>query len=163
MRRPGDVKPWLSEEQMAAWVRSAPSKDAYQRRLAVWLTRREHLPAERVGELLQVRRETVTRWLGRYDREGPQGLGGPGRGGRRWGLLTPEGEASLLADLRERAERGDVLTAEQSRHVVCEQTGAEVSPQMVYRLLARHGWRKLAPRPRHPKADPQAQAAYKKG
>jgi len=29
-------------------------------------------------------------------------------------------------------------------------------------MLERHGWRKIAPRPSHPKADPQAQEAFKK-
>jgi hypothetical protein len=32
----------------------------------------------------------------------------------------------------------------------------------IYRLLERHGWRKLVPRPRHPKANPEAQAVFKK-
>jgi len=32
----------------------------------------------------------------------------------------------------------------------------------IYRLLDRHGWRKLVPRPRHPKATPEEQAACKK-
>jgi hypothetical protein len=32
----------------------------------------------------------------------------------------------------------------------------------MYRLLDRHGWRKLMPRPRHPKADPQAKEQLKK-
>jgi transposase len=32
----------------------------------------------------------------------------------------------------------------------------------IYRLLERHGWRKVMPRPRHPKADVAAQAAFKK-
>ncbi|MGH8653780.1 MAG: helix-turn-helix domain-containing protein [Gammaproteobacteria bacterium] len=33
---------------------------------------------------------------------------------------------------------------------------------MVWRLLARHGWRKVAPDMRHPKSDPAAQEAWKK-
>ena len=32
----------------------------------------------------------------------------------------------------------------------------------IYRLLDRHGWRKLVPRPVHPKADLEEQAAFKK-
>jgi hypothetical protein len=32
----------------------------------------------------------------------------------------------------------------------------------IYRLLDRHGWRKLVPRPRHPKANPEEQAIFKK-
>jgi len=37
-----------------------------------------------------------------------------------------------------------------------------VPKSTVYRMLARQGWRKLAPRPRHPRSDIQAQEAWKK-
>ena len=40
--------------------------------------------------------------------------------------------------------------------------GHAVDDSTIYRLLNRHGWRKLMPRPRHPKADPQAQEQFKK-
>ena len=32
----------------------------------------------------------------------------------------------------------------------------------VYRMLARHGWRKAAPDTKHPNSDPVAQEAWKK-
>ena len=40
--------------------------------------------------------------------------------------------------------------------------GHETSNSTVYNLLARHGWRKLMPRPFHPKRDLAAQNAFKK-
>ena len=40
--------------------------------------------------------------------------------------------------------------------------GLEVSLAYVYRLLRRHGWRKLAPRPRHVRARAEAQVEFKK-
>jgi 5-formyltetrahydrofolate cyclo-ligase len=40
--------------------------------------------------------------------------------------------------------------------------GHEVDDSTIYRLLNRHGWRKLMPRPRHPQADLQAQTQFKK-
>ena len=40
--------------------------------------------------------------------------------------------------------------------------GREVPHSTIYRMLERHGWRKIAPTPSHPKADPQAQEAFKK-
>ena len=40
--------------------------------------------------------------------------------------------------------------------------GRKVPKSTVYRMLARHGWRKVMPRPRHPKADASAQAEFKK-
>ena len=40
--------------------------------------------------------------------------------------------------------------------------GHEVDESTIYRLLNRHGWRKLMPRPRHPQADLQEQEEFKK-
>ena len=37
-----------------------------------------------------------------------------------------------------------------------------VDESTIYRLLHRHGWRKLVPRPRHPKAHAEKQATFKK-
>lgn len=43
-----------------------------------------------------------------------------------------------------------------------EHSGKDVARSTIYRLLERHGWRKVVPRPRHPKADQAAQSAFKK-
>ena len=43
-----------------------------------------------------------------------------------------------------------------------EAVGRKVPNPTVYRMLARHGWRKVAPRPRQPKADPEKMEAFKK-
>jgi hypothetical protein len=47
--------------------------------------------------------------------------------------------------------------------IACDKpTISALAASTVYRMLDRHGWRKLVPRPRHPKADVAAQAAFKK-
>ena len=43
-----------------------------------------------------------------------------------------------------------------------QRVGHKVDDSTIYRLLGRHGWRKLMPRPRHPQADQQAQEQFKK-
>ncbi len=40
--------------------------------------------------------------------------------------------------------------------------GRKVPKSTVYRMLERHGWRKIALRPHHPKTDPLAQESFKK-
>ena len=39
MRGPAQVRSWVSEEELLAWVREAADREAYQKRLAIWLTR----------------------------------------------------------------------------------------------------------------------------
>ena len=49
------------------------------------------------------------------------------------------------------------------RAALAERLGRrKVAPSVVYRLLARHGWRKVAPDTQHPKSDPVVQAEWKK-
>ncbi len=49
------------------------------------------------------------------------------------------------------------------RAALAERLGRrKVAPSVVYRLLARHGWRKVAPDTKHPKSDPVVQAEWKK-
>jgi hypothetical protein len=47
-------------------------------------------------------------------------------------------------------------------HVKRRLSATATSNSTVYDLLARHGWRKLMPRPFHPKRDVAAQDAFKK-
>ena len=162
MKTPARISDWLSEEELAAWIEDAPDKAAYQKRLSIWLTHVGPFHAQKVAGLLRVSKQAVWLWVGQYNREGPGGLSRQGRGGRRWAFLTWEEEAALLAKIEQRAMKGEVLTAKGVWTEVAKAVGREVSLDYVYRLLHRHEWRKLMPRPQHAKADPERQAAFKK-
>lgn len=83
-------------------------------------------------------------------------------GGRRNALLGVEEEEAFLRPWLEQAEKGGVLVVSPLRQALAEKLGQPVKPSVVYRLLARHGWRKVAPDTNHPKSDPAAQADWKK-
>lgn len=157
------VEPWLSDIELVAWMRQADSRAEYQRRLAVWLAVLEPWPAHRIARTLGVSEPAIWKWLGQYNRLGPAGLERHGRGGRRWGFLSLEQETAVLAGVQQEAGRGGVLTAKHLLPAVQQAVGHEVSLPYVYSLLRRHGWRKIAPRPRHVKADPAVQQSFKKG
>jgi transposase len=98
----------------------------------------------------------------RWAKEGEAIFDVRGRGGRRHQHLTPEQERELLAPFVERAEAGGMLTVGEVQGAYHQRIGKVVSRSTIYRLLERHGWRKIMPRPRHPKADVAAQGAFKK-
>ena len=87
---------------------------------------------------------------------------GVGRGGRFHENLTRAQEADLLADLLPTAQAGGVLVVAELKARYEQRLGRAVPKSTIYRVLARHGWRKIAPRPRHPQRDPSRQAAFKK-
>ena len=105
---------------------------------------------------------TVHRVISTYNRLGPPALETPGKGGRRHEYLSVQEEKEFLAPFFAQAESGEIATVAQIQHAFEARVGHEVDESTIYRLLARHGWRKLMPRPRHPQADLQAQAQFKK-
>ena len=162
MRMPSSLTPWFTTDQLMAWVKDAPDKAAYQRRLAIWLTHSAKLSANRIADLLLVSVQSIWKWLGEYNSIGPSGLDRKGRGGRRWALMSLEEEREFLAQHLAQAASGDLLTAKHLHPALCRRLGQDVSLDYVYKLLHRHEWRKLAPRPHHTKQDPVAAAAFKK-
>jgi transposase len=76
--------------------------------------------------------------------------------------MSLDQERTFLHPFFARAARGEIATGEEIQRAFEAQLKHEVHLTSIYRLLDRHGWRKLVPRPRHPKADPEEQAAFKK-
>jgi hypothetical protein len=84
------------------------------------------------------------------------------RGGRHHQNMSIEEEAAFLHPFLDQARSGGVLIAAEIKREYEALLGREVPESTVYRMLDRHDWRKITPRPRHPKADLAAQAAFKK-
>ena len=83
-------------------------------------------------------------------------------GGRRQSLLSPEDEVAFLKPWLESAATGHLVVVSPLRAALAQRLGQPVKPSVVYRLLARQGWRKVAPDTRHPKSQPEVQEAWKK-
>jgi transposase len=105
---------------------------------------------------------TVHRVISTYNRLGPAAVETPGKGGRRHQYLTLEEEQAFLAPFFRQAECGEIATVAQIQGAFEERVEHQVDGSTIYRLLDRHGWRKLMPRPKHPQADPHAQEQFKK-
>ena len=86
----------------------------------------------------------------------------PQWGGRRRAALSEEQEREFLAPWAKQCEEGSVLVIAPVRAALAQELGRAVAASVVYRLLARHGWRKVAPDTRHPKSDPAALEAGEK-
>lgn len=115
--------------------------------------------------LLGVGRATVARLQAGF-RQAQKPTVAPGMqrnwGGRRNALLTVEEEQEFLAPWLEQSRSGGVLVVSPMRAALAQRLGKRVKASVLYRLLARQGWRKVAPDTRHPKSDPQVQDEWKK-
>lgn len=73
-----------------------------------------------------------------------------------------ESERKALDDVLARASRGGVVVVPHLKAAIEAKLGKPMALSTVYRMLARHGWRKLAPDTTHPQGDPEAREAWKK-
>jgi transposase len=151
-----------AEAELTRLFDEVETKADYQRVLCVWLRAAYGLPAAEIARTLGWRMSSVYNLHSRYQQEGAAALLSAGRGGRHHFLLREEQERRLLASFIATARQGGVVETSLIRHAYERQVGHAVAKSTVYRLLARHGWRKLVPRPAHPDTSREVQMAFKK-
>ena len=149
------------EVQKAKQLREqATTISEYRKALSVILLAEYGLDADRTAEALGTSRRTVYR-----DRSNIRNQDDTSKrnwGGRRNSSMTIEEEREFLSHWQDQAKRGGVLTVPPIHAALIERLGHTIPLSTTYRLLARHGWRKVQPDTKHPKSDPAAQDEFKK-
>jgi transposase len=162
MSRPRRVDPELVVKAQAVVAKAADVKELRAAQ-SILLPAVAHTTLEQTAALLGVGRATVARLQQRFREELQRTRTSRPWGGRRRAIMSLEEEQAFLAPWAEQARDAGVLVVSPLRAALAEKLGREkVAASVVYRLLARHGWRKVAPDTRHPKSDPVAQAEWKK-
>ena len=83
-------------------------------------------------------------------------------GGRRHYSMTIEEEQDFLRTWEAKANEGGVLSVPPVHAALIETLRHSIPMSTTYRLLARHGWRKVQPDTKHPKSKPEIQEEFKK-
>ena len=157
------VEPHNSAEELAGLIRSEASGKVARRLTAVRLSLLGHSAAGAAAQVLLSERQVRT-WVARYNAGGTAGLADAGGRGRK-PPLDADQEARLAARLRAGPTPADgvcTLRGEDVRRILRDEFGVARCLQAVYDLLHRLGFEPLRPRPRHPSASAEAQAAFKK-
>lgn len=152
----------LSAEEVLRRWKQDPRSHRRQRWLIIYQALVDPREAAQIAKHCGVALATVHQLISAYNRRGVAAVETPGKGGRRHQYLTLEQEQDFLAPFFAQARVGTIATAAQIKQAFEVRVGQEVAESTIFRLLARHGWRKLVPRPVHPKADPEEQATFKK-
>jgi len=144
-------------------VETAQTAEEVKRALAVILPAELGVTQSRAAQVLGIGLATVKRYQAGIFREvHRKGSQRKPRGGRHNETISLEAEHAFLSEWAQKASEGGVVVVSQLREALQQRVGAKIPLYTVYRMLARHGWRKVAPDTRHPKSDPAVQAAYKK-
>ena len=162
MARPRRIDPLIVKRAQLT-AAAASSVESLRQCQAVLLPALFGATLEQTAEVLGVGRATVARLQAAFRKPGAA-LPAAARnwGGRRQSLLTPEEEVAFLKPWLPSAATGNLVVVSPIRAALAQRLGQPVKPSVVYRLLARHGWRTVAPDTRHPKSKPEIQEAWKK-
>ena len=133
-----------------------------RQRIQMVLLREGGMTQPAIAEAMGVSLSTVNRAHMAYDDGGIKALKPKPIGGRKRENMTLAEERALLDRFGKAAGAGEMLNIHDLKAAYEKAIGHETSNSTVYNLLARHGWRKLMPRPFHPKRDIAAQNAFKK-
>src|SRR5271156_3800579 len=135
---------------------------AHRQRIQMVLLRESGMTQPAIAQAMGVSLSTVNRAHMAYDHGGLKALRRKPSGGRKRENMTVAEEKLLLKDFAKAAGAGEMLNIHDIKAAYEKAIGHETSNSTVYNLLARHGWRKLMPRPFHPKRDIAAQNSFKK-
>jgi len=105
----------------------------------------------------------VSKWISIFSNQGTQGLMNKPKGGNHRNM-TFEQEEEFLKQFEERTKKGELLSTNEIKEAYIESVGHSIGHEQIYRVLKRHGYRKIMPRSRHPKkaSDEEIEQSKKK-
>jgi transposase len=145
---------YLSPEEVKPRWQCAQKQSTKQHWLIIYNALVDPRPALRISQHVGVGKSTVHRIISQYNRYGSEALDKPGKGGRHDGSghLTAAEEKEFIDSFRAKAVKGQIATAKEIKIALEKKLQQKVHISTIYRMLERQQWRKIKPRPAHPKA-----------
>ena len=131
-----------------ARVKNKDKKVEY--RLKVLIMRAEGASAKEIGEATGYHPAYVSTLVSKYIHGGLEAITGDHYGGNRRNMSF-EKEQEFLDPYIKKAAQGQMLDTTEIEIAYEKAVGHRISSGQIYRVLWRHGWRKVMPRSRHPK------------
>ena len=157
------VEPHLSRDEVAAKARATKDADELRRWQAIALKLDGKSTAE-IAAITGHKTDWVRRVVHRYNAGGPAAM--TDRRGAHPGkprILTEADLRALEEALSKSPADGGLWTSPKVALWIRERTGTEVTDRTGWAYLKRLDMSKKVPRPAHPRSDPEACEAFKKG
>jgi len=156
------VKPHLTLGEIDARLKHLHDFWRIRRGLVIRHAVVEPAPAKDIACRLGLSVFTVRDLIEAYNRHGPDALETTGQGRRQHAYLSVEDERTVLAPCLEDSPAGHIAIARTIKKAFEDASGHRGATSTIYRLLHRHHWRKVVPRPQNPRSSQEAQAPFKK-
>lgn len=144
-------------------IRKTITDKKVDRRLHAVQLRGEGLTNHEIAEKLDTSDKMVSQWVSAYINDGGiEALLPKERIGMHRNLSFEE-EKEFLSAYTKQAEAGQIVDLNEMKAAYIEKVGHSIGGSQIYRMLERHGCRKVMPRSKHPqKASDEAIEASKK-
>jgi len=143
----------ITEEQLSE-IQSARKKNSNkfkEKRLRVLVLHAKGTPRSEISKITEYNASHISKLVSSYFSKGLSAIIGNNiKGNRR--NLSFEDESSLLEPFKLAAHEGKVIEVSAIQAAYAEKIGRNMDndKSQIYRVLARHGWRKVMPRSKHP-------------
>ena len=152
----------VEEEVVKALMNQSKSKEEFRRYQSVYLRVSEKMQTPLIAKITGLSKSHIQSIHSLCRTKGLNSLASRGKGGRRRSCLSIDDEKTLLLEIEKTAVKGGIVEIGKVHKLFEEKAGCSVAKYTAYRLLHRHGWRKVAPRPYHPKQKVDAEETFKK-
>jgi len=156
------VFPHLKLREVREKIKQAKSFWIRQKWLIVYNAMVDPRTAKQIANHTGVSVGTVNKTISQYNRYGSEAIETVQKGGRRNCYLSLEEEKEFLSNFLKKAEKGQIPTVKEIKLAYEKKVGKTINKTTIYRLLDRHKWRKIVPRPCHPKSVKSEKEAFKK-
>lgn len=145
-------------------IREARKKNKDKRtevRLHALELREEGKRIKEIAEAVGISAPYVSQLATKYFAGGIEAIAGNQYGGNRRNMSIEE-EENTLKPFYELAEKGEIIEIADINKAYQGKVDHKVGEKQIYRVLHRHGWRKIIPKSKHPKkSDEEAVEASK--
>ena len=142
--------------------RKANRDKQIEKRLKVLSMRCDGKTLEEISKVTGFHRSHISSLIRKYFEEGLASISEKHYKGNRRNMSFDE-ETAFLKPYQEQADQGKLLDVREIAAAYEKKVGHHIGKGQIYRVLQRHGWRKVMPRSKHPrKADEEVIAASKK-
>jgi transposase len=152
----------IEAEEVRLLMNGSKNKEEFRRYQSVYLRVAEKMPTSLIAKITGLSKSHIHSVHSLCRTKGLASLSSSSKGGRRRSYLSMEEEKALLSEIEKTAVKGGVVEIGKVHKLFEEKVGTSVARYTAYRLLHRQGWRKVAPRPYHPKQKAGTELTFKK-
>lgn len=154
----------INEEQIKEIekVRKQNKDKNVEKRLKALLLHAEGKKREEIASKTGFAKSYISKLVFKYCSNGIGAIVESKYGGNRCNMNYAE-EEEFLSEYKKLAESGQIIEVSTIKNAYEEKVEHRIGPGQIYRVLKRHGWRKVMPRSKHPnKASDEVIEASKK-